>query len=265
MKTKVIFFLSVFFSAYASYAQDWKVVSEFDLNYKPHRFSCDNYKNILITDINGLLYKYDSLGKLQNTFSPPKRCKVSLLEAGRNMNIFLFYDYFQEYLFLDRFFTQTETLELPRDRVGFARIATVALDNNLWLFDDLSFSLKKFNTRAYKVDLTTSLDLILDASDYDISFMREYQNQLFLVDKNSGILVFDNLGNYKTKLPFKGVNWFGFLEDEMYFVQDGELVLYNLYTYKEKRMALPVKASVVLLYEHKAYITIENKILIYSY
>lgn len=245
--------------------QDWKFFSEFELKANVHKISADYYKNILITDINGVLYKYDSLGRMQNMYSPPKRSKVSLLEATRTMNIFLFYENFQEYVFLDRFFNQTQPLALSRDRVGFARLATVALDNNLWLFDDLDFSLKKFNTRFENIDLATPLNLILDPSDYEITFMREYQNQLFLVDKNSGILVFDNLGNYKTRLPFKGVTWFSFLNDNMYFVQEDELILYNLYTYKEQKMSLPVKASVVLLYEHKAFIPVASKMLIYTY
>ena len=257
--------LFLFFTVLHVQGQEWQLQSEFELKAKAHRVSYDNYKSIAITDINGTLYKYDSLGKLINTYSPPKRSKVALLEADRMMNIFLFYENFQEYVFLDRFFNQTQPLSLPRDRVGFARVATVALDNNLWLFDDLDFSLKKFNTRFQNIDITTPLNLILDASEYEITFLREYQNQLYVVDKNSGILVFDNLGNYKTKLPFKGVNWVGFLNNEIYFVQNEELVLYDLYTYKEKRISMPVKTDFVLLFEHKAYFPVENKILIYTF
>jgi hypothetical protein len=264
LKTKALFFFVLCLYSCA-YAQDWKVVDSFNLKEKVYRISSDSYKNILISDVNGVVYKYDSVGRIQNLYSPPKRSKVALIEAGRTMNIFLFYENFQEYVFLDRFFNQTQPLPLPRERVGFARLSTVALDNNLWLFDDIEFALKKFNTRFENIDLSTPLNLILDASDYEITFMREYQNQLFLVDKNSGILVFDNLGNYKTKLPFKGVNWFSFLNDEIYFIQEGELVLYNLYTYKERRLTLPVQTSFVLLYEQKAYMPVGTNVLIYHY
>lgn len=263
MKTKL--FICLFFVAFASRAQDWNLIGSFDLKAKVHRISSDYYKGISITDINGLLYKYDSTGRLLNTYSPPKRSKVALLEAERTMNIFLFYENFQEYVFIDRWFNPTQPLSLSRERVGFARLATVALDNNLWLIDDLDFSLKKFNTRFQNIDITTPLNLILDPSEYEITFLREYQNQLFIVDKNSGILVFDNLGNYKTKLPFQNVSWFSFLNDNIYFIQDEELVLYNLYTYKEKRIKLPVKTSVVILYDHKMFVPVENKMLIYIY
>jgi hypothetical protein len=244
--------------------QDWQLLSEFDLKAKVHRVSSDNYKSVLITDINGTLYKYDSTGKPINVYSPPKRSKVTLLEGDRTMNIFLFYENFQEYVFLDRFFNQTQPLPLPRERVGFARVATVALDNNIWLFDDLDFSLKKFNTQFQNIDITTPLNLILDATEYEITFLREYQNQLFIADKNSGILVFDNLGNYKTKLPFMNVNWFGFLNDQIYFIQNEELVVYNLYSYKEQRFSLPIKAEYILLYDQKAFIPVGAKMQVYK-
>ncbi len=265
MRTRVILFFAAFILSGSAFSQAWTLVSEFDLKSKPDCISSDYYKNIVISDLNGVVYKYDSLGKIVNTYSPGKKSKVTLLESGRNMNIFLFYENFQEYVFLDRFFNRTEPLQLTRERVGFARTATVALDNNLWVFDDLGFSLKKFNTRFQNIDLETPLNFILDPSDYEITFLREYQNQLFIADTNSGILVFDNLGIYKTKLPYKGVTWFGFVKDEMYFIQEGELVLYNLYTYKERRMTLPVKSDFVLLYEHKVYVLVDSKIMIYTY
>ncbi|MDB5274140.1 MAG: hypothetical protein JWO58_2507 [Chitinophagaceae bacterium] len=265
MRINYFIALFLFFSLHAVHGQTWKFLDSAVLKAPVDRISADHYKNMFITDEHGNVYKYDSLGKLLITYSPPKQSRVSLIDAWRGINIFLFYENFQEYLVLDRFFGQTEPLAMDRDRVGFARIATFALDNNLWIFDDIDFSLKKFNTQFEKIDLETPLDLILDASEYEITFLREYQNQLFIADRNSGILVFDNLGNYKTKLPFPGVSWFAFLNDEIYFVQGEELIRYNLYTFKEQRSPLPVKTRLVLLYEHKAFFINQKVVKIYTY
>jgi hypothetical protein len=265
LKNKFCIFLFFFLGLSNVYGQEWKFVDSVSLKAAADQVSADYYKNLFITDLHGNLYKYDSLGKLQIMYSPPKQSEVSLLDSWRGINIFLFYENFQEYVILDRFLGQTQPLELPPDRVGFARIATFALDNNLWLFDDIEFALKKFNTQFDKIDFNTPLDLILDAEDYEITFMREYQNQLFIADKNSGILVFDNLGNYKTKLPFPDVSWFAFLNDEIYFIQGKEIVRYNLYTFREQRSLLPVKASWVLLYDHKAFFINQKILKIYRY
>lgn len=265
MKSKLLLLAFFLFGLGHAQAQEWKFLDSIPLKAAVHRASADYYKNMYITDEHGNLYKYDSLGKLQITYSPPKSSKVSLIEAWRGINIFLFYENFQEYVVLDRFLGQTQPLALQRERVGFARVATFALDNNIWVFDDIDFSLKKFNTQFEKIDFNTPLDLILDASEYEITFMREYQNQLFIADKNSGILVFDNLGNYKTKLPFVDVSWFGFWDDEIYFAQGDELVRYNLYTFKEKRAPLPVKTRLVMLYDHKAFFLNKNYIKVYTF
>ena len=265
MKNRLLLLALLFLCFSHVQGQEWKYLDSFVLKAPVHRASADYYKNLYITDEHGNLYKHDSLGKLQITYSPPKSSKVSLIDSWRGINIFLFYENFQEYVVLDRFLGQTQPLALPRERVGFARVATFALDNNLWVFDDIDFSLKKFNTQFDKIDFNTPLDLILDASEYEITFMREYQNQLFIADKNSGILVFDNLGNYKTKLPFVDVSWFSFWDDEIYFAQGDEFVRYNLYTFKESRFPLPVKTRFIMLYDHKAFFIHQKYIKVYTF
>ncbi len=123
--------------------------------------------------------------------------------------------------------------------IGFVRLATYSYDNNIWLIDERDFSLKKFNLSQTKVDLNTPLDLLLDPSLYDMNFMREYQNLVFVNDKNSGILVFDNMGNYKTKIPIKGLSQIGFYNDEIYFQEGDKIRFINIYTYIERTENLP--------------------------
>jgi len=97
------------------------------------------------------------------------------------------------------------------------------------------------------------MNRVLDARDYDINFMREYHNVLLINDRNAGLLVFDNLGNYKKKLPFKGLTYFGFLNDEVYFLQGHEVHYFHLYTFQERSLALPKDLQVrqVLAFEDK--------------
>ncbi len=67
---------------------------------------------------------------------------------------------------------------------------------------------------------------------------------LYVNDKNSGILVFDNLGNYKKKLPFPQLNFFSFYNDELYFVQQGKLHFINIYTLAQRDLNLPNKQPI---------------------
>ncbi|MBC7451529.1 MAG: hypothetical protein H7259_08590, partial [Cytophagales bacterium] len=136
--------------------------------------------------------------------------------------------------YYDRFLNQSQALNFNNQNIGFARIATPSLDQNVWLVDDQDFNLKKYNNTYFTIDINTPLDLIVDPEQYDMNFMREYQNLLFINDANSGVLIFDNMGNYKTRLPVKGLTYISFFGDNLVYIKDGSLYMINIYTYKEK-------------------------------
>lgn len=214
--------------------------------------STDRYGNIYVADRKGNVYKYDINGTQQSIFSPAKLADVSLLEAWNTVKIFIFYKDLQEYVLSDRFMSATPGYKFNMENVGFARMATLANDNNIWVIDDVDFSLKKVDGANGKILYTNPLQLVLPAAEYDISFMREYQNTLFIADANSGILVFDNLGNYRKKLFYKNVKHIGFSENYMYLVQNGKLVQFNLYTFEEKITELPdAEILQVTVFENK--------------
>lgn len=226
----------------------WNLVKSISTSVQ--KVSIDPYFNFYTADKNGNVFKYDSLGNQLLGFSPSKKADVTLLEAWRTLNIFIFYRDLQEYNILDRFLTTsngnysfTPEGDLIERNIGFARLATLAADNNLWIFDDQDFSIKKYNPVTEQVIIHSSLDLILDPNYYDLTYVREYQNLLFIADKNSGILVFDNLGNYKTKFPFTGVSYFNFIGNQMYFIFNKQLVVYDIYTAKQVIVPLPNPGS----------------------
>jgi hypothetical protein len=107
---------------------------------------------------------------------------------------------------------------------------------------------------------------LLDPAVYDMNFIQEYQNLVFINDKNSGILIFDNMGNYKTKIPIKGLPRIGFYNDEIYF-QEGEKIRFiNMYTYIERTENLPEKGNFqYLLYtENLLYLFKTNSVEVYK-
>jgi hypothetical protein len=236
------------------------------------KISSDRYGFIYFADERGNIYKYDQEGNLLLTFSPKKNSEVTLLEAWRNVNILVFYRNYQEFIFLNRFLTETPNFSLNEESqdhdksIGFARLATFTADNNLWIIDDDDFSLKKYDLTYNKLDINTPLDLILDRNTYDFNFIREYQNLLFINDKNSGILMFDNLANYKNKLPFKGLNYFSFLNNDIYFLERGYIKLFDIYTGKENKVLLPEgkQYNMVILGDKKAYLFTNKSIDIYN-
>ena len=235
--------------------------------------SADRYGNFLLADASGNVTQYDSTGKKITVFSPQQPWQVSFIEAWRTVKIFVFYREAQKFTFLNRFLVPEGEYDFPetgnatQPPVGFARLATLANDDNLWVYDDTDFSLKKYNPDTRKLLLSTQLNLLFDSPDFRFNFIREYENLVFLNDFQAGIRVFDNLGNYKKLLPFKNLNYLGFLNDNLYFFQQNELHFFNLYTFEEKKITLPTvsgKTEFVLVFEKRLLILTQKEVFLYS-
>lgn len=201
--------------------------------------SQDRKGNIYISGPQGSLDVYDTTGtRLLNYASSNSRITTHV-EAWLTLKVFLFYEAFQEYVTLDRFLNPNEPFGLNEDLLGYASAATLSSDEGLWLFDNTDFSLKKYDPNLDRLQVNTPLDLILDPDDYSIVYMREYQNLLLVSDVNTGILLFDNLGNLKRTLEYPGVSYIGVLDNTICFAQENTFVVYDLYTQEDKQVPLP--------------------------
>lgn len=202
-----------------------------DTDYKGNIFFLDQKRNIV---------QLDTLGRLITIFSPPVRGRVATIDAGNPMKILAFYFDRQQLLLLDRFLRPiSSTSLLDFDFDGTIRAAGLASGDGFWLFNETTFSLGKLDTRLRKIISDTPLNLILDRERFDIRMVREYQNMVYLLDYSGGIYIFDNLGNYKNKLPITGVSYIDFRDDELYYVKDNKLHFLDLYTSQVKVMDLP--------------------------
>ncbi len=209
----------------------------------PVAVSVNQYGNIVVGDAKGAITLYDTLGSVIQRYAPACVAPVTLLETWQTLKVFAFHREMQSYTLLDRFLTpiveQSVFTEAAEVQIGYVRLATLANDSQVWIFDDADFSLKKYNPINRQISLRSSLGLILDAANYQLEFIREYQNMLFIVDRNAGILVFDNLGNFKRKIAVKGATFFGFTDNELYLVAENKLLLMHLYTQQKRVLALP--------------------------
>jgi hypothetical protein len=169
--------------------------------------------------------------------------QVTVLEAGQSLRVLCFYRDLQEYLLLDRFLAPLPGYEKPAkiapDETGFARLAALAGDGQLWLFDDTDYSLKKYNPVTRRVSLHVPLELVLAGQDPLFVALREYQNLVFLHDAQGGVLVFDNVGNFRSRIATEATESLGFYGDELYFIRDDSLHFVHLYNGDTRRLSLP--------------------------
>ncbi|MFC7666306.1 hypothetical protein ACFQT0_01830 [Hymenobacter humi] len=198
--------------------------------------SLDRRGALYVADADNNLRQYGPEGLPLNTYAPTQPGHVAQVEAWNVTSTLVFYDDRQQLVLLDRFLAPITEVRLGDVLDGTVRTATLAPDNRIWLLDESNLVLRELDPNTLRGGQNTPLDLIIGRSRPDFRFLRQYQNNTYLVDRNTGVYVFDNLGTYKKKLPFVGLNMVGFRGDELYYFDAGAIHFAHLYTLAERRV-----------------------------
>ncbi len=222
-----------------------KDITKISITRQGQILACDNKSNIFLLD---------STGKIWQQFSPKRPATIHLLEGWNGLRPFAFYRDFQEFVLLDRFLLSDGPTAIDPEKTGYARLAAPAMDGNLWVLDEAGFILKKVDISNQKTLFSTPLDLILKAREYEISYIKEYHNQLYLCDKKGPVLQFDQMGNFKKRLPLKETGWIGFANEEIYSVSADSIRYFHPYKLSMRTVALPkgIQAKDQLIFQGNA-------------
>ena len=246
----------------------WKLLRLISLP-NPGAASLDRRGVLYVADADNNLRQYGPEGLPLNTYAPAQPGHVAQVEAWNVTTTLVFNDDRQQLILLDRFLSLISEVRLADYLDGTVRVATLAPDNFIWLLDESNLVLREFDPNTLRLVQNTPLDLIIGRSRPDFRFLRQYQNNTYLVDRSTGVYVFDNLGNYRKKLPFVGLSTIGFRGDELYYLDAGAIHFFHLYNQTERRVALPPGLDVgtvrqVLVGETYAYIFTSQGITVYQ-
>ena len=137
--------------------------------------------------------------------------------------------------------------------------------HELWILDSTDLSIKKTKSHATAISVETSIRTLSAKKTADYVNMREYQNYLFLLDRNAGIHMFNGLGKYVKTILEKDLNYFSFLGEEIYFIRDHQVVLMDLYTDERRKFPIPVPCRFVLLTDDRLYAVDVKKVSIFDF
>lgn len=201
--------------------------------------SIDTQGNIFISKNDGEIIKVNQKGEQLLNFSPSKIGRVKQIDVWSPFKIATYYDSFQEMVVLNRFLIETVRYDFDDFNLGFVSNASLNFQQNLWVIDESDFSLKLLDMVNGDILVNQPFFQFLDAKDHDITFLKEYQSQLFIVDNEYGILIFDNLGNSINKLEVKGIQSLGFEKDTYYYLNKSSLIVQGIYSTDESVINLP--------------------------
>ena len=256
-----LFYLIFALLYWPNYAQELQLAKTLKID-TPSEVSMDQTGSIYYATFNGDIIKLNPMLENKIVFSPVNPNTTNMLEAWQGLRIFSFHRDLQQYRLINRNLSLHQDYSIPQDMIGFAEMATPSYDNNIWVIDQVDFSLVKYDITLRELKSRTPLDQLLNPENYDILLCKEYQNKLFISTQNQGILIFDNLGSYIKSYKYKSISFFNFWMDDIYFLTNGDLVRINLYNEKINTMALPkgYNWEFVLVRDENIYLFTANEL-----
>lgn len=217
----------------------------------------DRAGDLFVTLATGDVKKFDKTGKSigSHRFSAPP----TLIDPIDGVRSFFYQRVGNRYGFMSYDFTTIDEKELDPAFAINPWLVCPAL-HELWILDSADFTIKKTRMNSMAISLENTLKHLPDKKMEDYVALREYQNYLFLLDRSAGVHVFNPLGMYMRTLGEKRMRSFSFLGEELYFTNEGKVILIDLYTQEMRTLALDQPYSFVLLNDDTLYGILNNTI-----
>lgn len=258
-----IIILSLFFLS-GSFFQDTKVTFVISIPSNYTSLTSDNLGNIYLTK-GDVLEKYDSEGKFQKNLSNKALGNITFVDAQNPLKLLLYYRSFQQIVLIDNMLAPSGN-SISLDALGYSQATLVCTSHNngIWIYTPQNAELIRFDQQLNKVVQTGNITQ-LTGSKVLPNFMTEQNNQLFLNDTATGILVFDIYGTYARTIPLKGLSHFQVNNEKIFYLKDGKLKSYDLRTLEEQELSLPAGEVLdVRTEKEKLYLLKQKSLDIYS-
>jgi len=244
-KINLIYILSLFsFFGLLNFAQAQEKQLPFSLNAQISGdagfFTTDHMGNVYVVE-NHQIKKYGISGNLQESFSNKNHGVISAIDASNPLRVLVYYRDFGQVIFLDDELSLIgSVISLVDLGLDQATLICSSWDDGLWLYDSQDFQLKRLDKNLKISHSSGNINQIVD-EEMSPAFMLGYNNFVYINNPVSGIMVFDQFGTYFKTIPIKGLNRFQINGDQIFFEELGKLKSYNLMSFQENSIDLPVE------------------------
>ncbi len=205
-------------------------------------FTTDKLQQIYVITPTNELIKYTTQGQELFRFNNNTLGDLAWVDTTDPFNLLLFYPDYQVVITLDRTLSLTsETSLWAFDFVDVQAVGT-SNDNQLWLYDEVAFKLKKINRAGEVLAASENLNLLLPRSPQPRRILAR-DNWVYLNDPELGFLRFDNFGQFDRRIDLPGIRDFQVWENRIIYQRDRQLVLYDLRAFQERTVELPEVAA----------------------
>jgi hypothetical protein len=256
IKWSILFFLLPF----CAEAQ-FKKIKSFELKDNVVSASVDRPGDLYVEFHSGVIQKYSVDGLL--LASSTNAVLPTLFDPRDGARLFTYGKATQSYQFLSPLLEEVSITKMNQAFAIAPYLACTFGDQGMVILDSADWSVKRVNLRTSIVSMEASIQSLI-SDKTKITFMREYQNFIFLLDQSKGILVLNSMGKLIKTIEVTGLTYFNFLGEELYYLQDGQLKFTDLFTAEKRSMPLPEVCDVALLTDERLYLIKDNLVNILS-
>ncbi len=203
------------------------------LPVKCRDFTTDKLQNVYLVDDNNRVYKFGPDGAEQFHYNNNTRGQLSYIDPTDPFNLLLFYPELQAVATLDRTMNETALLELFTAGVSNATAIGLAIDNNIWVYDQAAFRLLKVGPGGKVLLRSDNLSALLQSPPQATQLLAN-NNLIYLNCPGQGVYVFDNFAQFHQRLPFPDVASLQILDGKLLLYEQGQVRVYNPETLREE-------------------------------
>lgn len=206
--------------------------------------------------------RYDTDGKVAQQGNMPFMPEI--FDPHDGARLFAFDRHSGHYLYFTPSFTFAQSPTPPDSAFAIDPVfACSAGDRDMIILDAADRSIKKVDLKGHRVLFESIVsDSVADFSS--LKLIREYQNFVFMLDPEKGILIFNMLGRLLRTIPGNDISYFNFLGEELYYPDGKSLRFFNLFTTESRVMELPYQARFALLTDERLYLVNPRKTEVFS-
>ena len=226
----------------------------------------DAMGNIYLISPTDQLKKIKPDGTLIALYNDVKRYgKISTIDVSNPLKVLLYYKNYSAIVTLDKLLTFRNQIELKPLQFFDINAVSNSYDNNIWIFDEQNFKIKKIDDKGILLLETADLRYAFNIAPSAEKIIDE-DNQLYLIDQEQGIFIFDYYGAFIRHIPIKGLSQISVEKNYLIGFADNFMEVVQLTNLTSKKYALPIfpeKIKSIKFINNKLYILSQTSIDIY--
>jgi hypothetical protein len=259
---KALTFLFLVWCALPSFAQDQRLHA-ITVSDGIASAAVDRPGDFYIQTTSGQLQHLDKSGRLLAHI--PNNPPITLFDPRDGARLFAYYRGQQQFAFLNPSLETVATYSLNPAFAADPWLVCVSGDYNLWILDAADLSLKKVDKNRDMVVAEEPLTAAVGTNKDTFTSLREYQGFVFLLEQGKGIHIYSSMGKYIRMLQAPEARYFNFLGEGIYYIHQGKLITFDLFSAETRETPLQKTADIILLTDERL-MTIRGKTLeIYEY